>query len=176
MLWRAPLELVGLGSERQVLRLPLFLGYRELRDAPFATFRATLQACSPALGCVLRCLLRPASGGLCERACEDNFATHCQGAAQTHTQHCCLMRLGSIESRPEKRFIGNSDMRLLHGRVLTAGQHAVQPRARGGEVPRLFNAKAHVHLRLGALRRLFYWVPPCCCLHRRRMPCPAVCV
>ena len=44
MAWRAPLELLGLGGERRVLRLPLFLGYRELRDAPFATFRATLQA------------------------------------------------------------------------------------------------------------------------------------
>ncbi len=63
MLWRAPLELLGLDNERQVMRLPLFLGYRELRDAPFATFRATLQACSPALGCALRRLLRPASGG-----------------------------------------------------------------------------------------------------------------
>ncbi len=52
-------------------------------------------------------------------------------------------------------------MRLLVERVLTAGRRVVQPRARGGEVPRLFNAKAHVHLRLGALRRLFYWVPPC---------------
>ena len=44
MAWRAPLELLGIGGERRVLRLPLFLGYRELRDAPFATFRATLQA------------------------------------------------------------------------------------------------------------------------------------
>ncbi|KAK9843525.1 hypothetical protein WJX81_007180 [Elliptochloris bilobata] len=77
MAWRAPLELLGLGSERQVLRLPLFLGYRELRDAPFATFHATLQA-----------------------------------------------------------------------------------RARGGEVPRLYSAKAHVYLRLGPLRRIFYWARP----------------
>ncbi len=45
MVWRAPLELLGMGSEKQVLRIPLFLGYRELRDAPFATFRATLQVC-----------------------------------------------------------------------------------------------------------------------------------
>jgi hypothetical protein len=66
-------------------------------------------------------------------------------------------------------------MRLLVERVLTAGRRVVQPRARGGEVPRLFNAKAHVHLRLGALRRLFYWVLPCLCLHRRRMPCLAMC-
>ena len=50
MAWRAPLELLGLGGERRVLRLPLFLGYRELRDAPFATFRATLQARASGLG------------------------------------------------------------------------------------------------------------------------------
>ena len=39
----APLVVIGLKAERRLLRIPLFIDYRERNDVPVTAFQATLQ-------------------------------------------------------------------------------------------------------------------------------------
>ncbi len=98
MLARLPLVLVGWYEEKQLLKVPLFKGYKEMAGAPFCVFRVALMVCAyftlpPFCLEDLVCLLLIGTAvlvtGKADLACADDH---------DKCERCCCRRVQTEES------------------------------------------------------------------------------
>lgn len=148
-LWfNAPFVMLGLWDERQDVRVPLFQNYKEQALLPFVVFRATLQVVSHirlvvliSAANVMSCLAHSDT-----YHCQLSAAVQCRLTSPVHCTHSSLLYVMHLKLQP---YCDVSQ---------TAVVTVLQPRAGGGHLPQLYEAKVHLRLRLGMLARLFYLV------------------
>lgn len=159
-----PFILFGITDELQVLQVPLFRGYKDREWTPFTRFRATLKVRLAVVPLMLPLQDMMICG---KKQCCFHITTFVPVSPHFVPYGIIVCRDLGLHNRLKHKVGTGAELGLDSGFLehclealalcLSPGPW-MQARASREEIPLLYSSTVHVGIRMGAIKRMFYWV------------------